>query len=121
VSSGFAVVSGHAESAWRPVLESLSPRSLTVVVLMGLGSREAMAAALVARGWPPATPAAVVWSASRAEAAVWRGTLGTLSAAVPEEGASSGPGTIVIGEVVSLSEAIAPAAETTITAAGGTR
>src|SRR5687767_7760467 len=34
VSTGFVVVSGHAEEAFRPVLESLAPQSATVVVMM---------------------------------------------------------------------------------------
>ena len=38
LSAAFAVVSGHAESAWRPVLESLAPNALTLVVLMGLSA-----------------------------------------------------------------------------------
>ncbi len=121
LSAGFAVVSGHAESAWRPALESLAPDSLTVVVLMGLGSRAAVARRLLDRGWAPATPAAIVWAASRAEGSTWRGTLAELSTASPPPEAEDAPGTIVIGEVVSLAEALAPAAERPLTAAGGSR
>jgi len=123
-SSGFAVVSGHAESAWRPALESLAPNSLTVVVLMGLGTRAAIAERLIARGWSPFTPAAIAWAASRAEGATWRGVLAGLSTASPSPDAGAeadAPGTIVIGEVVSLAEALAPAAARPLTAAGGTR
>ena len=43
LSSGFVVVSGHAEDAYRPVLESLAPHSATVVVMMGLGRIDAIA------------------------------------------------------------------------------
>jgi uroporphyrin-III C-methyltransferase len=122
MSSGFVVVSGHAESAWRPALESLAPNALTVVVLMGLGTRAAVAELLLARGWSARTPAAVLWAASRPESATWRGTLTELSAATPETASSTqAPGTIVIGEVVSLAEALAPAAEHPLTAAGGSR
>ena len=121
MSSGFAVVSGHAESAWRPALESLAPNSLTVVVLMGLASRADVAALLLARGWPPRTPAAIVWAASRPEGSSWRGTLAGLSDATSEVALADAPGTIVVGEVVSLAEALAPAADQPLAAAGGSR
>ena len=59
-ASGFAVVSGHDESSFRPVLDALPPGSLTVVVLMGLARRAAVASCLLDRGWPADTPAAIV-------------------------------------------------------------
>jgi uroporphyrin-III C-methyltransferase / precorrin-2 dehydrogenase / sirohydrochlorin ferrochelatase len=120
-AAGFVVVSGHAESAWRPVLESLPPNGLTVVVLMGLGARPALTATLLSRGWKASTPAAVVWSASTPESAGWRGTLGTLPAAAPEDGATDLPGTIVVGEVVSLAAVLAPVKVAPAAAAGGSR
>ena len=64
LSSALVVVSGHAETAWRPVLTALEPGSATLVVLMGLASRAAIARELIARGWPATTPAAVVWGAA---------------------------------------------------------
>jgi uroporphyrin-III C-methyltransferase / precorrin-2 dehydrogenase / sirohydrochlorin ferrochelatase len=123
LASGFAVVSGHAEAAWGPALDSLAPQALTVVVLMGLASRAAIAERLLSRGWAPRTPAAVVWAASRAESSTWRGTLADLATAAPSpsEEAAESPGTIVIGEVVSLAEALAPSAEQPLTAVGGSR
>ena len=121
LSTGFAVVSGHADSAWRPALDSLAPNSLTLVVLMGLGSRAAIAARLLDRGWSSAIPAAIVWAASRAEGSTWRGTLAELATASPEAALGAFPGTIVIGVVVSLAEALAPAADQPLTAAGGSR
>ena len=102
-SSGFVVVSGHAESAYGPVLDSLPPRSLTVVVLMGLASQGALAARLVARGWSRETPAAVLFATSTADAEAWRGSLGELAASTfPGE---RRPGTIVIGDVAALGHA----------------
>jgi uroporphyrin-III C-methyltransferase/precorrin-2 dehydrogenase/sirohydrochlorin ferrochelatase len=123
MSTGFAVVAGHDESAWRPALASLAPNSLTVVVLMGLGSRAAIAAALLAAGWPLETPAAVVWSASRATGSSWRGTLEGLAQPTlsSDDADASAPGTIVVGQVVSLAEALSPAAALPLTAAGGSR
>jgi uroporphyrin-III C-methyltransferase / precorrin-2 dehydrogenase / sirohydrochlorin ferrochelatase len=99
LASGFVVVSGHAEAAYRPILDSLAPGAATLVVLMGLRTRAALAALLVARGWRPETPAAVLLGAFTPEAETWRGTLATLAEA-PVEG--DAPGTIVIGAVVSL-------------------
>ena len=121
ISAAFAVVSGHAESAWRPVLESLAPNALTLVVLMGLGQRAPLARLLLARGWAPRTPAAVLWAASRPESSSWRGTLAQLATAVLEGDLADAPGTIVIGEVVALAEALAPAADQPLTAVGGSR
>src|SRR5262249_55290491 len=50
-SSGFLVVSGHAEAAYRPALASLAPNAATVVVLMGLASRSPISRLLLERGW----------------------------------------------------------------------
>ena len=56
---GFVVVSGHARAAWSPVLDSARPGALTIVVLMGLHARAAIAerapgAGLAARDTPAA-------------------------------------------------------------------
>ena len=100
LASGFAVVSGHDESAYGPVLNAIAPGSLTVVVLMGLASRGRLAALLAARGWPADTPAAVLAAASTSQSTAWRGTLDELGAA--EIDAAGAPATIVIGDVVAL-------------------
>ena len=107
MASAFAVVSGHAESACAPLLSSLAPGSATIVVLMGLRNRGAIARLLLARGWPRPTPAAVVLDASRESSMTWTGTLATLRrCSLPEERPESA-GVLVIGEVVSLASAIA--------------
>ena len=121
MSTGFVVVSGHADEAWQPALDSLAPGAVTVVVLMGLAHRDAIASRLLARGWSAQTPAAIVWAASRAEGSTWRGTLAELAAAAASTESADAPGTIVVGAVVSLAEALAPAASHPITAAGGNR
>ena len=115
LASAFVVVSGHAEAAWGPLLDSLAPHSATLVVLMGLGSRAALAERLLARGWAPATPSAVLLGISTPSQHLWRGALGDLGAAIwPEPGL---PGTLVIGDVVALACAgaipasVAPAAQ----------
>jgi uroporphyrin-III C-methyltransferase / precorrin-2 dehydrogenase / sirohydrochlorin ferrochelatase len=104
LASAFVVVSGHAEDAFRPVLEALVPRSATVVVLMGLGRRAAIGALLVSHGWPASTPAAIVFGAFTSDEHAWLGTLGALgSAPLPDSDAA---GTMVVGAVVSLAQTV---------------
>jgi uroporphyrin-III C-methyltransferase/precorrin-2 dehydrogenase/sirohydrochlorin ferrochelatase len=104
LASGFAVISGHAESAFGPALDSLAPGALTLVVLMGLRTRGEIAARLIARGWAPTTPTAIVLGASHAGAHRWLGELGTLASAEID---SELAGIIVVGDVVSLATQIA--------------
>jgi uroporphyrin-III C-methyltransferase len=102
LASAFLVVSGHAEAAFAPALGSLEPGAATVVVLMGLSTRAAIAALLLARGWDPATPAAVLLSAATTEARSWRGTLATLGACELSELYPGLPGLLVIGATVAV-------------------
>jgi len=102
LTAAFAVVSGHAEAAYGPVLDGLSPGSATVVVLMGLGRRAEIAARLAARGWNPETPAAIVLGASSPSAAVWRGALRELGAAPLPSDRADLPGVLVVGAVAAL-------------------
>ena len=106
VASGFVVVSGHAEDAYRPILDGLTRQSATIVVLMGLGHIEDISTLLIARGWKAQTPAAVLFGASTAESEVWTTTLGELKDGLNVSDRTA-PGTIVIGEVVRLRGAIA--------------
>jgi len=78
LASGFAVVSGHAEEAFTPLLRAIAPGSLTVVVLMGIANRSRIAHLLAEHGWPLRTPAAVVLDASWSDQASWTGTLQSL-------------------------------------------
>ena len=142
VASGFVVVSGHAEDAYRPILESLAPHSATVVVMMGLGRIEHIAELLLGRGWNAMTPAAVLFGASTASSTVWTMTLLDLKRLRPERGAESpserergwgpasidkskqraddsAPATVVIGDVVRLGAALGAQAEADEAAAGG--
>jgi uroporphyrin-III C-methyltransferase / precorrin-2 dehydrogenase / sirohydrochlorin ferrochelatase len=109
LASGFAVVSGHAEAAYRPVLESVAPGSLTLVILMGLASRAAIARLLISRGWSAATPAAICLAAGTDRALTWIGVLDALGTAPLSRTHPDAPGTIVIGEVVKAGAAIAAA------------
>ena len=113
LASGFAVLSGHAPSAYEPQLAGIAPGALTLVILMGLGQRAAIARFLIERGWVSSTPTAVVLGASHADSASWTGTLADLHAA-PAEGTL--PGILVIGAVVSLAETISAALPTSSSA-----
>jgi uroporphyrin-III C-methyltransferase/precorrin-2 dehydrogenase/sirohydrochlorin ferrochelatase len=106
IATGFVVVSGHAEEAYRGILESLAPQSATIVVMMGLGRIEQVARLLVDRGWSALTPAAVVFGASTPSAAVWTLTLHELTQGL-ESPDSGNPGTVIVGDVVRLRAALA--------------
>jgi uroporphyrin-III C-methyltransferase/precorrin-2 dehydrogenase/sirohydrochlorin ferrochelatase len=105
LASAFTVVSGHAEEAWRPVLTGLPANGLTLVVLMGRDARAAVAAFLIERGWKGSTPAALLLAAGTPEAHAWTGTLAELGRASVPRTLADAPGTIVIGEVVTLAAA----------------
>jgi uroporphyrin-III C-methyltransferase/precorrin-2 dehydrogenase/sirohydrochlorin ferrochelatase len=101
LASAFVVLSAHDEASYRRVLEGLAPGSVTVVALMGLRNRRALALCLLGRGWPPRTPAAIVWGAATSRCETWLGTLAGL-AADHRSGLPSAPATIVVGTVVSV-------------------
>jgi len=109
LASGFAVLSGHAESAYAPMLDSIAPGALTIVVLMGIKLRAQIAARLVARGWPAATPAALLYGASQPGSITEITTLGGLAELAAVEALPAPtelPGVLVVGEVVSLADVI---------------
>jgi uroporphyrin-III C-methyltransferase len=102
LASAFLVISGHAEEAFAPALGSLEPDAATVVVLMGLQTRMAIAERLLARGWRSETPAALLLSAATPHARAWLGTLGTLGeCALPAQHPGL-PGVLVIGASVGV-------------------
>jgi len=105
LASSFFVVSGHDVDAFASAIAGLESRGVTLVVLMGLARTAALAGRLLDGGWAHETPAAVIVDASSSGQQVWRGTLGELSAGAPEAAAGA-PGTIVVGKVVSLAEAL---------------
>jgi uroporphyrin-III C-methyltransferase/precorrin-2 dehydrogenase/sirohydrochlorin ferrochelatase len=109
VASAFLAVSGHVREAFEEAIDAVQPNAVSVVVLMGLGTRRALAASLIARGWDRATPAAVLCGVSTPDSWIWTGVLDQLASAEPPEGVA---GVIVIGEVVSVRDAFAAAAAT---------
>ena len=103
LASGFAVITGHHEATWVPMLRGLKPGAMTLVVLMGLGSRARVVEVLSRQGWPRWMPAAIVLAASTPRQRVWRGTLGQLPD-VSIDAKRDGPGVIVIGDVAAFAE-----------------
>jgi uroporphyrin-III C-methyltransferase/precorrin-2 dehydrogenase/sirohydrochlorin ferrochelatase len=105
-ASSFAVLTGHHEETYAPLLGAFAPGSLTLVVMMGLRQRARVAELLVARGWDPATPAAIVVGAATPDAWRWTGRLDALGAAEIPPAARAAPGLLVIGQVVALADAL---------------
>jgi uroporphyrin-III C-methyltransferase len=95
VSASFTVVTGHRQPGESPVnWRALAEAGGTLVVLMGVAQRAAIAAALIDGGLPRDTPVAAIRHATGAEQEVVRCTLATLAAADVRS-----PATIVIGPV----------------------
>jgi uroporphyrin-III C-methyltransferase/precorrin-2 dehydrogenase/sirohydrochlorin ferrochelatase len=119
MAAGFAVLSGHAASAYGPAVDSIAPGALTLVILMGLRTRVEIAERLIARGWSAETPVAVVLGASHEGETRWIGTLATIANAEID---SELAGVIVVGEVVRLASVIgAKRAIATTAVAGSSR
>jgi uroporphyrin-III C-methyltransferase/precorrin-2 dehydrogenase/sirohydrochlorin ferrochelatase len=101
IATAFLTVSGHDEEVFDEALEGVPCGAVTLVILMGIGRRTALARRLMARGWPAEIPAAIVAGASLPEQYEWRGTLGTLAADHVEVDSDS-PAVIVVGGVAAL-------------------
>jgi uroporphyrin-III C-methyltransferase/precorrin-2 dehydrogenase/sirohydrochlorin ferrochelatase len=100
----FVVVSGHLPPGHPQSLvdwAALGRLRGTVVVLMGVDTAPAIAAALVEHGRAPDTPVAVVTDGSTATQRTVRTTLADLPQVVVDEGIRP-PAVWVVGEVVSL-------------------
>ena len=108
LSSAFLVVGGHDEAAFASAIGGLQPNGVTIVVLMGVGRSAALASLLIDRGWARGTPAAVIVDASSPRQQTWYGRLDALASdeVVPMAIDSDGPGTLVIGDVVTVAAQI---------------
>jgi uroporphyrin-III C-methyltransferase/precorrin-2 dehydrogenase/sirohydrochlorin ferrochelatase len=114
LASSFVVVSGHDEEAFAAAVAGIAPGAATLIVLMGVARSAALARHLVERGWSPEMPAGLVIDGSRPTQQVWRGRLDDLAqgrATIDDSGRAEragriSPGTIVVGEVVSVAEAL---------------
>ena len=101
LASSFVVLSGHNKSSFGPIIESLPPGKLTIVILMGLAQRTAIATCLLKRGWKADTPVAIVFGASTTRNQTWSGMLKDFLEE-PFQVSPQIPGTIIIGEVVNM-------------------
>jgi uroporphyrin-III C-methyltransferase/precorrin-2 dehydrogenase/sirohydrochlorin ferrochelatase len=102
LASSFAVVTGHHEATYGPILDGFSPDSLTLVVLMGLGQRARIAGRLIARGWAASTPAALILGAATPQSWTWQGPLADVGGVVVPAASMGAPGLIVVGRVVDV-------------------
>jgi uroporphyrin-III C-methyltransferase/precorrin-2 dehydrogenase/sirohydrochlorin ferrochelatase len=122
LASSYAVVTGHHETTYGPLLDGFPPGALTLVVLMGLGQRARIGERLRARGWSPDTPAAVIVGAATAESWRWTGTLASLGGVEIPLASAGAPGLLVVGAVVGLAAELAAGlsaeVETTMTGGG---
>jgi uroporphyrin-III C-methyltransferase len=112
ISTAFAVVSGHDEDTFAAILDGVAPGKVTLVILMGLGRRAALAGRLIDAKWNVRTPAAIVAGASTPDQFVWRGTLEDVAA---DRATVSGdaPAVIVVGKVAALDLTVATSSSAT--------
>ena len=103
VASGFLVLAGHTSEAVDHALQSVRPKTMSLVIMMGVAARADLAARLMAHGWPPDTPAAIVCGASTSDAWTWTGRLSEMGGAAAPAGAA---GVLVIGDVVQVRDAL---------------
>lgn len=104
VASAFLVMAGHTLEAVENTLRSVRPNNVSLVMMMAIGARDALAHRLIVQGWEPMTPAAIVCAASTSREWVWTGRLSDVGAAAPPEGLA---GVLIVGEVVRLREVLA--------------
>jgi uroporphyrin-III C-methyltransferase len=100
VSSQVTIVNGHGPLDF----EALAAARGTLVVFMGLGRLDELAAGLIAHGRPASTPAAVIASGTLPEQRVVVAPLAQIAGAAED---LEPPALVVIGDVVALREALA--------------
>jgi uroporphyrin-III C-methyltransferase/precorrin-2 dehydrogenase/sirohydrochlorin ferrochelatase len=98
-------VTGHAALGKEPDLDwrALARPNQTVVVFMGVGTADVIAARLIAAGRDPGTPVAVVENGTRENEIRAFGALGNVTDVIQAAGIQ-GPALLVIGEVVALAQ-----------------
>lgn len=109
VTSAFTIVTGHEEPGKDCPLDWSAIASLggTLVVLMGISRLEGNVSALIAGGKSPDTPAAIVEKGGWPEQRLVTGTLGDIAERARSANVES-PAILVVGDVVRLSEQLAP-------------
>lgn len=109
VTSAFTIVTGHEEPGKDSPLDwnAIARLGGTLVVLMGISRLEGNVSALIAGGKSPDTPAAVVEKGGWPEQRLVTGTLGDIAERARSANVES-PAILVVGDVVRLSEQLAP-------------
>jgi uroporphyrin-III C-methyltransferase len=107
VARAFAVLSGHDRSDLEESLRGAATID-TLVILMGVRARAAIAAALMSAGRAASTPAAFLENATTPRERVIVSTLGAVAAGAV---AVQAPALFVVGEVVSKREELLALAE----------
>lgn len=109
VVSAFTIVTGHEEPGKDSPLdwEAIARLGGTLVVLMGVSRLEENASAMIAGGRSPDTPAAVVEKGGWPEQRLVVGSLGDIAEKARKANVES-PAILVVGDVVRLSEQLAP-------------
>lgn len=100
VADRVMVLTGHGRGGRRPSRPTFDAET-TFVWLMGVRRIADLTAGLIADGWPPDLPAAIVEKATHPEQRQVFATLGTLAAEAAAAGIAP-PAAIVVGEVAAL-------------------
>ncbi len=105
IAQAVTFVTGHAALGEEPDLDwkALARPNQTVVVFMGVGTADVIAARLIAAGRDPVTPVAVVENGTRENEIKAFGSLGSVTDAIQAAGIQ-GPALLIIGEVVALAK-----------------
>jgi uroporphyrin-III C-methyltransferase len=107
VADGFAVITGHLRHEGQEVDWSKYAQVDTLVILMGVSTRVAIASELIRHGRPSAQPVAFVERGSTERERVVVATLGEVAAGTVEV---ANPAVFVAGEVVRVREKLLAAA-----------
>ena len=107
LSQAVTFVTGHAKDDGEPDLDwrALAALGHTLVVYMGVGKADAIAARLIEHGRAASTPVAVIEKATMPGEKILKGRLADLGALI-RAGSVQGPALLVVGEVAAMSDGV---------------
>ena len=111
----FVTGHGREEGDSAPDWAALARRRHTVVVYMGVGHAEDIAAQLVGHGLAASTPVAIVQNGTLPSQRVVAATLGHLSATIAEQGVTN-PAVFIVGDVARAAQSDTTVAESLVRA-----
>jgi uroporphyrin-III C-methyltransferase len=113
VAQAVTFVTGHAALGKEPDLDwtALARPNQTVVVFMGVGTADMIAARLIAAGRDPSTPVAIIENGTRDDEVRAFGALGSVADVIQTNGIQ-GPALLIIGEVAALARREVQGADT---------